>query len=262
VAWFSMAPDGSRVLARHRRSGGRAYVLRDERLWELDGADEHELVAVADMPATLGGLARHNVANALAAAGGARAMGATREQVAAGLRDFRPSADLSPGRLNLFRVGQRTVIVDFAHNEAGTVAILDVARGLAARQAGAADDGSAVPPVTAIVGAAGDRPDETLRGVARLAAGLADRIVLKETRHYLRGRTREEVVALLRAGVGEAGCDGPATEVHETEPAALGALLDEPDAPGIVVLFCHEDRDAVFALLGERGARPVDPATV
>ena len=47
------------------------------------------------------------------------------DDVATGLRDFRPSADLSPGRLNLYRLGAWTVIVDFAHNEAGLSAVLD-----------------------------------------------------------------------------------------------------------------------------------------
>jgi cyanophycin synthetase len=260
VGWFSMAADGSRTVARARRTGGRAWVLRDGALWELDGPDDHHLVDIADLPVALGGLARHNIANALAAAGGARALGATREQVGAGLRDFRLSPELSPGRGNLFRLGRRTVIVDFAHNEAGTEAILEVARGLADR-----DDVAA--PVTVIIGTAGDRPDDTIRGIGRIAAGLADRVVIKETLNYTRGRPREEVVALLRAGVAEAS---PATGEHRssdgvaavqpTETAALGAVLDEPDGPGVVVLFCHEERDAVFALLAARGATPLELA--
>ncbi len=52
---------------------------------------------VTEVPIAIGGIARHNVANALAAAGGARALGATIEQVADGLRDFRPTSDRSPG---------------------------------------------------------------------------------------------------------------------------------------------------------------------
>ena len=116
------------------------------------------IVEVARVPITIGGLARHNVANALAAAGGARGLGATIEQVRDGLLDFAPSAERSPGRLNLFRLGSRVVIVDFAHNEAGIAAVLDVAEGIAGGAAGRA------APITAIIGTAGDRPDDTLRG--------------------------------------------------------------------------------------------------
>ena len=76
VSYFSMDPDASPLLARHRRAGGRAHVLRHGRLVEWNGPDEHEILEVTDLPVALGGFARHNVANALAAAGGARAMGA------------------------------------------------------------------------------------------------------------------------------------------------------------------------------------------
>jgi cyanophycin synthetase len=189
-------------------------------------------------------------------------MGATIEQVADGLCDFRPTADLSPGRLNVFFLGRRIVIVDFAHNEAGTEAILEVAQAIAGAAAGRAT------PITAIIGTAGDRPDDALRGVGRIAAERADRVVIKETRSYLRGRRPEEVTALLREGIAEGGLDVTGIPVYPTEPAALEAELagsgaaaagdGRPDAPRIVVLFCHEARDEVFALLRRLGARPVD----
>ena len=236
--------------------------MRGGRLVELDGPDEHEILEAVDLPVALGGLARHNVANALAAAGGARAIGATLDEVAAGLRDFRPSAELSPGRLNLFRLGQRVVIVDFAHNEAGTEAILEVAAAIAGGAAGRTS------PITAIIGTAGDRPDDTFRGIGRIAAERVQRIAIKETLSYLRGRDREQVVALLREGIAAGGADPATVAVYETETRALEAELagsgaaaagdGRPDAPRVVVLFCHEEREQVFALLDRLGARQVD----
>ena len=77
-------------------------------------------------------------------------MGATLAQVRDGLMDFAPSSDRSPGRLNLFRLGSRVVIVDFAHNEAGIAAVMDVAEGIAAGGAGR------TAPITVIIGTAGD----------------------------------------------------------------------------------------------------------
>ena len=264
VAYFSLEPGSAPVLLRHRRTGGRAWVLDDGRLVEWDGAETHVLLDVADLPVALGGLARHNVANALAAAGGARALGATREQVTAGLRDFRPSAELSPGRLNVFRLGRRTVIVDFAHNEAGTGAILEVAAAIAGGVPGRA------APVTAIIGTAGDRPDDTLRGIGRLAAQKAQRVVIKETTAYLRGRDREDVIRVLREGLAEGGVDPAGVTVYGTEAGALESELagsgaaaasgGEPDAARVVVLFCHQERDEVFALLARLGAHGVDAA--
>ncbi len=264
VAWFSLDPDASPLVARHRRAGGRAYGLLDGSLLEWSDGEEHEIIEAADVPVALGGLARHNLANALAAAGGARAIGMSIAQVADGLRDFRPSAEHSPGRMNLFRLGQRTVIVDFAHNEAGTEAILDVAAAIAGGAAGRA------APVTAIIGTAGDRPDDTLRGIGRIAATKAQRVAIKETLDYLRGRDREGIVDAIRAGIAEGGMDPSTVPVYDTETRALEAELSgangasatngRADAPRVVVLFCHAERDDVFALLARLGARQIDAA--
>jgi cyanophycin synthetase len=266
VAYFSIAARPPAAVARHIADGGRAYLLRRDLLVEVDGGRTTEIASVTELPITIGGLARHNVANALAAAGGARALGATIEQVRHGLIDFLPTSERSPGRLNIFRLGNRIVIVDFAHNEAGTSAILDVAEGIAGGAAGRAT------PITVIIGTAGDRPDDTLRGIGRIAAERAQRVAIKETTNYLRGRTRESVVGELLAGIRSAGTPAGAASVpvYETETAALQAELNgatsadaartgaRPDAARIVVLMCHEQREAVFALLAELGARPVD----
>ncbi|MEW5991149.1 MAG: Mur ligase family protein [Chloroflexota bacterium] len=260
VAFFSLRGEASPPVRRHLAAGGRAYLVRRGELGEAEGERWTPLAPVRDVPITLAGLARHNIANALAAAAGARALGATIEQVATGLLDFRPVSAESPGRLNIFRNGSRVAIVDFAHNEAGVAALLDVAEGIAA---GA---GGRVSPITIIIGTAGDRPDDTLRGMGAIAASRAQRVAIKETLGYLRGRTREAVVGELRAGALAAGWrdDIP---VYESEAAALRAELNgagaaaigaRPDQARIVVLLCHEDRPGVFALLGDLGFRPVE----
>ncbi len=266
VAFFSVAHRPPAIVARQVAGGGRAYLLRRDVLVEVDAGRTTQIASVTEVPITIGGLAVHNVANALAAAGGARALGATIEQVSRGLIDFQPTTDRSPGRLNIFRLGGRIVIVDFAHNEAGVSAILDVAEGIAGGAAGRAT------PITAIIGTAGDRPDDSLRGIGRIAAERAQRVAIKETLSYLRGRTRESMVGELLAGVRSAGTPSAAAPVpvYESETVALHAELNgaasaeaartgaRPDTARIIVLMCHEEREAIFALLAELGARPVD----
>ncbi len=264
VAFFSVVPGGSRTVRRHASRGGRAYLVSEGRLVELDGGQSRSIVAVADVPIAIAGLARHNVGNALAAAGAARALGASIEEVRDGLVDFRPSSERSPGRLNLFRVGASVVIVDFAHNEAGVSAVLDVAEGIA----GGAGGGGRATPITMIIGTAGDRPDDTLRGVGRIAGQRVQRIAIKETLKYLRGRSRESMVGELLAGVRAAQFPTSSIPVYETESEALDGELsrDGSTAPAsglsrVLVLMCHEEREEVFRLLDRLGARPVDLAS-
>ncbi len=265
VALFSLAAADTAQIRRHLARGGRAYLVRDGMMIEANGADHTEIAEVRRVPLTIGGLARHNVANALAAAGGARGVGATIADVRDGLLDFAPDPLRSPGRLNLFRLGARVVIVDFAHNEAGLAAILDVAEGIAAGAAGRA------APITAIIGTAGDRPDDTLRGIGRIAASRAQRVAIKQTLRYLRGRTPESVVGELLAGVTAGGVAAGDVPIYENETQALQAELSgapgagadggRPDAARVILLMCHQERAEVFEMLTRAGARPVDVAS-
>ncbi|MFL5725321.1 MAG: Mur ligase family protein [Chloroflexota bacterium] len=255
VALFTLLPGGSARVRRHAAAGmtGRGYAVDGGWIVELEGGRSRRIVELRRVPIAIGGLARHNVANALAASAAARGLGLTLEEVAEGLADFRPTSDRSPGRLNLYRLGSRIVIVDFAHNEAGVSAVLDVALGIAGGGAGRA------APVTMIVGTAGDRPDDTLRGIARIAATRAQRVAIKETLKYLRGRSRESVVGEMLAGVKAAGGSPADVPVYESETAALRAeLANGGGRPKVVVLLCHEEREGVFELLEKLGAAPID----
>jgi cyanophycin synthetase len=134
-------------------------------------------------------------------------------------------------------------------------------------------------PVTAIIGTAGDRPDDSIRGIGRIAGARAGRVVVKETLPYLRGRDRDAMVALLREGIDEGAADAArrapgrtapdaaSVAVYETEVAALRAELaraaaaddhGRPDQPAVIALMCHAERDDVYRLLADVGARPVE----
>lgn len=256
VRYFSLDPDNATV-RRHTSRGRIAMVFEGGELVEVEGTKRRRIVPAAEVPATVGGLARHNVANALAAAGAARALGASLKAVAAGLRDFRPSAEQAPGRLNLYRLGERLVIVDFAHNEAGLAVIFELIDGLVGKR------GERRAPVVAVIGTAGDRPDDSLRAIGRLAAEHADELALKETLRYLRGRTRESVVGEIRSGMLAGGADTTGIPVHQDEPQALRAALTDPGrtaagpGPAVVVLMCHTHRAEVAGVLAELGAAAV-----
>ena len=236
--------------------GGRAYSSGAAALVEVEDGRATPIVAVADgpdrdrrpRPAQRGQRARGRRRGP-----GARARRST--QVADGLRDFRPDVDRSPGRLNLFRLGGQ----DRDRR-------LRPQRGRARRRSSTWPRGSPAgaagraAPITAIIGTAGDRPDDTLRGIGRIAAQRAQRVAIKETPQYLRGRTRESVVGELLAGVVAGGRSRRgASPVYPSETAALRAELTArsaadgpripPDAARVIVLMCHEERDEVFALL-------------
>jgi len=132
---FSLDPDAP-ALRESLSAGGRGITVLDGDIVVLTpGADPDRLAKVVDVPVTLSGLARHNIANALAGAAAALGLGMPRAAVVEGLRTFQPDPVLNEGRLNTYSVpapegGSATVILDMAHNEAGLEALLEVAHGL------------------------------------------------------------------------------------------------------------------------------------
>jgi cyanophycin synthetase len=229
-------------------------------LVEARGRRRRKIVAVDDVPATLGGMARHNVANALAAAAGALALGFSHEQVAAGLRDFRISAELMPGRLNLYRRGNRLVVVDYAHNVAGLEVLLDTMERLIGRR------GRRNATLSLIMGSAGDRPDDALRALATLAARHADEVAIKEDLPFLRGRTRESVVGELREGLRAGGMNPHRVPIYQDETSALRGELTTPGrlaaddgrTKRVLLEMVHAHREEVADYLAGAGFKPAN----
>jgi cyanophycin synthetase len=236
--------------------GGRAITVLDGDVTVLEGGrDPDRLVSILDVPATLSGLSKHNIANALAATAAALGLGLPRESVVQGLRTFAPDDRLNPGRMNTYTLGREdgsaiTVIVDLAHNEAGLDALLDVAHGLVA-PGGRVHLG---------LGLAGDRTDDLLEAIGEIAGLRADHVVAAHKAHYLRGRTMADLEGHLRVGLARAGVAD--IDSHETELAGLQALVPSAADGDVVALMCHAERSQVAAWLAEQGATADTPEDV
>ena len=218
-------------------------MLDDGWLVEQEGAKlATDHAAAEDVPATLGGLARHNVANALAAAAGRPGSGFTLAQVAPAWRDFRNSTDLMPGRLNLYRLGNRLVIVDYAHNVAGLDVSVDTAEALIGQR------GKRRATLSVIIGSAGDRPDDYLRALASVAGSRADEVAIKEM-HPLPARqdAGRASSASCATGLRAAGVDRcrrarlsrrGRRATRRADDAGRQAATDDDDASPRVLVAC------------------------
>ncbi len=255
-AWFFALDAQGEGAAFARALGAPLTTVVDGHLVVQGGpADGVDLGAVVDMPVTIAGLSRENTANAMGAASAALAVGLPVDAVIAGLRAFTPDVTSSPGRMNIWSVptvdgGSATVILDFAHNEAGTEALLRVGRGL--RRPGSAFHVS--------IGNAGDRTDQGIAEVGRLAAEAADTVALAAKDAYLRGRTQEGLDALQRAGIRAAGKE-PIEELPD-EPSGLRALLARARDGDVLAMMIHQDRAACLAILDQAGATPDTPDVI
>ena len=236
IAWFALDLDDARARS------SRACGVRDARLLlSLDGI-EHDLGAVSDMPLSLGGSARYNIANIAAASLAAQALGIAPETIASVLARFGASNADNPGRLQRWTLGDVQVLLDYAHNPDGLRGLLQVADGLR--------DGGRL---ALLLGHAGNRREDDFRALAAVAAeAKPDRVWLKDIGgDYLRGRASGEVAAILFGALRASGMDANALPVCLDEAQAAREALQWARPGDLLVLPIHEPdrRDDVVALL-------------
>jgi cyanophycin synthetase len=275
VVLFTMATekgqDGFDRVDGHTSRGNAAFCLEGTPQGELIvlrlGSRKMPVLYTHLVPATFGGRARMNVANALAAAAAAWASGAHLHDIRQGLRTFSTSFFQAPGRLNLLDVGGVRVVIDYCHNVDGMRQLADfVGRMMEEPQTKAGRVGAAAPAARAgraigVLGIPGDRRDADQREYGAIAAGAFDEIIVREDKN-LRGRAPGETAANVIAGVRSAKDDGTArvnrAEKVLDEMTAVRAALRRA-MPGDLIVCCVDDaigvyREAMSASGASRGS--------
>lgn len=199
------------------------------RLRLRDAEGVHDLGEIAAMPLTLGGLARHNIANAAAAAMAAACLRLPPETIRAALADFGGRHADNPGRLQRWAFAGIEIFLDYAHNPDGLAGLLDIAN---ARRG----DGR----LALLLGQAGNREDDQIRALAATAARHAPSlVVVKDIDGYLRGREPGEVARLIRDELRRHGLPEAALPVHLREADAARAALAWARPGDVLVLPVH-----------------------
>jgi cyanophycin synthetase len=257
IVWFSLGGAGSEgreLIDRHCRRGGKAVVIEESERGEMivirHGRRAMQLAWTHLLPATFGGAARFNVANALAAAGAAFAAGAPLHDIRQGLRTFSTSYYLSPGRMNLIQVGSANglvdVVVDYCHNVPGMRELGEFVERYTEQRAG----DLAKPSRIGMISTAGDRRDEDMRELGEVAAEHFDVVVVREDRN-LRRRPLGETAGLIAEGVRARMAQGARckqVEVVINEKDAVRHCMTRAN-PGDLVVLCVDRHAEVMAEL-------------
>lgn len=187
VALFSMDENNPRIKALQRLHGitavyenGYVTICRGE--WKM------RIMKAENIPLTYGGKAKFMIQNVLAAVLAAHVQGISIEDMKAGLETFIPSAAQTPGRLNLFKFNDFTILLDYAHNAAGMRALQKFT-----------DELEATVKVGIIAGI-GDRRVEDNNEMGSIAAEMFDEIIIRQDKR-LRGKTEQELIKMLNDGI-------------------------------------------------------------
>lgn len=206
VAIFSL-DEQNPFIKKFAKEGRTTCILEEGHITIKKGDWKIRIAKVINIPITMEGKAKFMIQNVLAASLATYLHGFEIEDIANSLRTFIPSAQLTPGRLNIFKFKNFKVLIDFAHNPAGYEAIEDFLKNIES------------PKKIGIISGVGDRRDSDIRKCGQIAGRMFDHIIIRNEKH-LRGRTEEEINALVIDGIHSSG-KNPSFEIIPKEMEAL-----------------------------------------
>lgn len=197
IALFSMNPKSKRI-KEHCAKNGIAAIYDESNDWIYiqKGAWKIQIDKAHQIPLTQGGKALFNVMNIMPAVLAGYLRGFTVVDIRQAMQTFIPSPAQTPGRMNLFQFKNFQVLADYAHNPAGfNVLKAYVDKVSASRKIG-------------IIAGTGDRRDEDIKELGKIAGSTFDEIIIRQDKH-LRGRTEDSIINLLKEGISEVNKDIP-----------------------------------------------------
>lgn len=228
IAYVTMNPRHE-LVRQHLRAGGLAVVLEEgingHMITIYDKGAHLPLLWTHLIPATIEGKALHNVQNAMFAAAMAYAMGVKVENIRQGLRTFDTSYYQVPGRTNVFDELPFKVIFDYAHNPAALQVMAELALRLEC-------SGRRI----CVLAGPGDRRDEDIRAMARIAGKAFDHLILRRD-DDLRGREPDEIPMMMKDELLQSGFPRDRIEVIPDEQAAIDAALKLGKRGDLLVIF-------------------------
>ncbi|PMB01802.1 cyanophycin synthetase [Fischerella thermalis CCMEE 5198] len=235
IAYFTMNPE-SELVRNHIQKGGVAAVYENGFLSILKGDWTHRIERAENIPLTMGGRAPFMIANALAASLAAFVQNVSIEQIRAGLNTFRASVSQTPGRMNLFNLGNFHALVDYAHNPHSYEALGSFVRNWT--------NGDRI----GVIGGPGDRRDQDFVALGKLSAEIFDYVIVKED-DDTRGRARGSAAELIIQGIKQVNPNYEYEAILD-ETQAINKALDIAPENSLVVILPESVNRAIKLIKG------------
>ena len=224
VALFSMDEENPHIKA-IARVGGLSAIYENGYITICRGEWKMRITKAVNVPLTFGGKAMFMIQNVLPAALTAYVRGVALEDIKVALESFIPSPAQTPGRLNMFEFKDFNVLLDYAHNAAGLKALHNMLQRM---------DGY---PKVGIIAGIGDRRVEDNNGIGQIAAEMFDEIIVRQDKH-LRGKTGDEIIAMLLDGIKSVNPDKKVTVIPSEREAIDFAISTASE--GSLVVICSD----------------------
>ncbi|MBX7226582.1 MAG: cyanophycin synthetase [Chitinophagales bacterium] len=245
VAYFSMDENNKHIKANMKR-GGISAIYEDGYITIAKGEWKMRVTKAVNIPLTYGGRATFMIQNILPAVLTGYLKGFSLQDIKLSLETFIPSPAQTPGRLNLFNFKNFDLLLDYAHNPAGLRALQKFT-----------DNIEATVKVGVIAGI-GDRREEDNMEIGRIASEMFDEIIIRQDRN-LRGKTAEELIAMLQKGILQHDPKKKITVIPKEEEAIEFAVKNAekgsllvlcsdvvPDALAQVMKYKEEESESLY----------------
>ncbi|TXF79476.1 cyanophycin synthetase [Chryseobacterium sp.] len=221
VAVFS-SDDRHENFVKHMEVGGTAvYTDPEQDIYISHRQEKIYICNAAEVPITRKGKAGFMIENLLPVVLASYLSGFPLEGTVAALKNFIPSGDTTPGRINELEINGVNVIVDYAHNPHGLKALAGYLKKIEGYKLG-------------IITGTGDRREEDIIEFGRIAASMYDEIIIRFDRD-LRGRTEDSIVELLTRGIHEVDPEKEYNIIPDTQTAIHHAVEHAPKGSYVVV---------------------------
>lgn len=231
IFYVTMNPEHA-LVKQHIRAGGKACIVEKgvngDMITIFDNHVHIPVLWTHLIPATMEGKAIHNVQNAMFAIAISYSSGMSLDNIRDGLRTFVTSFYQAPGRMNWFEEHPFKVLMDYAHNPA---AIKSVSQMVANMEF----SGKKI----CVIASPGDRRDEDVIEIAKAAAPYYDYFICKRD-DILRGRRADEIPAMLKKALIEAGVNTNNIETIESEKEAVDRALTMAKEGDLVTIFADK----------------------
>ncbi|MBY7734898.1 Mur ligase family protein [Francisella philomiragia] len=215
-----------------------ACVVENDTFTWIDKTSKKQILPVVDAPLTVKGFAKHNIENAMIAIALSFKLGISLDDIKAALKTFKSDPKVNRGRANIFEFDNKVAVLDYAHNEAGMEALLNMIK--------AYDKGG---KKYLMIGTTGDRK-YLISGINDIIIkhGI-DFVVIKETEKYLRGAKPLELPTLIRDDLESKGFDISKTYISHGELIGVKYILDMLEDNDIGVFCCQAELEEVAKYL-------------
>lgn len=235
IALFSLDENNERF-REHIEKGGIGATVRDGHITLMVGSNPISIEHVENIPLTMKGKAPFMIQNVLAAVLAAHGTNLDLELVREALRKFKPSAEQTPGRMNMFPFGKFDVMVDYAHNPPSMEALGKYLVNLTGTHK------------VGIITGVGDRREQDMIEMGSAAAKIFDEIIIRVDKDT-RGRSAEDIIGFVKEGIRNVS-DKINVEVIPEEAEAVRYAVNHAKE-GTLIVVATEKVDAAITMVKE-----------